>query len=212
MPLAAALALSLLAASPAEPTFDLPGAFERLDDRVYAGSSAFVPLVGEGESPRELLAVWTEAGGRGGTLAVGRVRQPLELDGQTRAQVASAIASHFRTELGLEITVERPEIVGGTRSPRVQVRARTAEGPNARVVRFALFPEGDAYYVLAATYPPEREPELGPAISQAIESFAVSRAPREPDATRMILQALAFVAFAVLLVIGVRLRRRPVRP
>lgn len=203
------ITLALFAAAP-EPTFDVPSGFARADDRIWSGSSAFLPLVGEGTSPRELLGVWIEAQGQG-SLALGRVLRPLDLDGQTRAEVGSAVASHFRSELGMEVTVERAEIVGGMRAPRIELRVRASEGADARIVRLGLFPQGEAYYVLTAIYPPEREPALGPAISQAFESFELDRPPPRADGSNQILKALALLVFTVLVGIGIRLRRRPGR-
>ena len=160
------------AAAGGEPQrFEPPAGFVRLDDGLFAGSAALLPVLAAGARP-ELLAVFVEPGREeGAALALGRVEGPFDLERAPGVQLASAIAGHLRAELDLEATVERATAVAGPRAPRWEARALTRAGQGPRIVRFAFFPGPDAYHVLAAAYAPDQEEALAARLQASFDSF-----------------------------------------
>ncbi len=183
---------------------EVPDGLTRLDDSLVRGSVALLPLVGA-EAPRTLLALFAEPG-EGGvlTLAVGRVEAPLELDARTRGNLASAIAGHFRAELGLEVRVERPVRVEGP-APRLEALAHTRVGDEGRAVRYAFVPAGEAHYVLVASSRESRLEEQEALVTAAFASFS----PANPLVPRPVpWRPVLFGLVGVAVVVALRLLRR----
>jgi len=189
--------------------FELPKGFQRVEDAMARGSVALVPQV-SGESRRALLAAFAEGGEFGSaTLVVGRVERPLELDPGVRSAVASAIAGHFRGELDLEVVVDRPTLQQGAHGPRLLTRAHTRAGADPRTVRFAFVPAGAVHYVLAASFPADREADFDQAFERVFESFDPPRVPAPPASARStVLRVALFGAAGLALVVGLRLWQR----
>ena len=188
----------------------LPRGFARLDDASFQGSAALLPSLGGEATPRALMAAFAEPRAEGAaTLVLGRVELPLALESGVREAISAAVATHFRQELDLEVTLDRPFLVSGPRSPRVEAKARTRL-TSARLVRFAFYPGAGRHYILAASFPVTREQELDAAVTEAFDSFE----PAFPDLGQrgaphaLAFRAAAFGALGVLVVVAARLRRR----
>lgn len=183
---------------------EVPDGLTRLDDALIRRSVALVPLVGA-EAPRTLLALFAEPREGGAlTLAVGRVEAPLELDARTRGNLASAIAGHFRAELGLEVRVERPARVEGA-VPRLEALAHTRVGDEARAVRYAFVPAGEAHYVLVASSRESRLEEQEALVTAAFASFVPTGTPMSGAPPW---RPVAFGLAGVAVVVALRLLRR----
>ncbi len=186
---------------------DAPAGFERLDQRLCEGSAALVPTLSE-RGRGEVLGAFVEKGrDEAASLVLGRADEPLDLGHVPASELASAIARHLRARLDLAATVERATRAGSGRAPRWEARALTRAGSGARLVRFGFYPVPDAYFVLAASYPPEREQELAALFDASFDQF------EPPFAAKRRLGGLAlrlagFAAAGVLVVLGVKLRRR----
>ncbi len=215
----ALLAAAAAAAAPAGEAVEvggarlvLPAGFRRVEDAMVKGSLALVPQV-SGESRRGLLAAFAEGGEFStATLVVGRVERPLDLDPGVRSAVASAIAGHFRGELDLEVVVDRPTLLQGGQGQRLETRAHSRAGGDPRTIRYAFVPAGAVHYVLAASFPADREADFDDAFGRAFESFQAAaveppQAAGPPLALRVALFGAAGLAFALGLGLWQRRRR-----
>jgi hypothetical protein len=148
----------------------VPAGFERMEDALFAGSSALVPDLAGGAA-RRVLAVFAETRSAGSaTLVLGRIDG--EASPRALKALASAVAQHFREELDLEVEVDRPRVVSGARGERLEVEVRPRLGEE-RVVRYAVLPGADRVFLLAAACPAAREAELRPVIDATFESLEV---------------------------------------
>jgi hypothetical protein len=189
--------------------FDLPEGFVRLPSDACEGSSALIPLVGE-RARREILACFSEDRAEGATaLVVGSIDRTFAMGPLHRDLLASGVAAHFRQELDLEVTVDRPQVVTGSRSPRVEVRATTRIDGSARVVRYAFFPGSGETLMLAASVPEASERSREQGLVATLNSFEASfpELDRAPDSKAIAVRVAALGTAGALLVLVLRVRR-----
>lgn len=190
-------------------TFDLPAGFTRLPADMCEGSSALIPVIGE-RARRVVLACFSEDRVEGAAaLVVGSIDRTFAMGPIDRDLLASGVAAHFRQELDLEVTVDRPLVVVGARSPRVEVRATTRIDGRARVVRYAFFPGPFETLMLAASLPEASERVREEGLASTLDSFETSlpELDRAPDSKAIAVRAAALGTAGALLVLVLRVRR-----
>ncbi|MBJ6762323.1 hypothetical protein JGU66_16255 [Myxococcaceae bacterium JPH2] len=151
-------------------SFRPPASFRMTGWERYAGSRVGAVSLEPGEA-RSLSAVLTDGeGAEAATLLVSVVEQGFSASPSERDAFASAVPGHFLRELGLTLSPERVDRVGGP-VPRVEVLGTLRESGQVRAVLVTALASEGRHAVVTVSAPAERWETLAPQVRASLETF-----------------------------------------
>ncbi len=139
------------------------------------------------------------------SMLVGVVEAPFAVGPGARDELSTAVVHHFNDELGLKLSMERAELVGGA-SPHVRVFGSVRQGSQLRRVLVAAFPGEVRHLVVTFTVPSGRFESLEGVLSGSLDSVR-SDAPSSAAGRTLAWAALALVGSLLAASIGLWRRR-----
>jgi len=190
--------------------FRPPEGFHMVRWEQYAGSRVGAVAL-EPDAPRVLSAALTDGDGPdAATMLVSVVGRGFSASPSDRDDFASAVMHHYQRELGLQLTPERVERVGG-RTPRVEVLGTLREAGQVRTVLVAGLASEGEHAVVVVSAPAVRWQALAPRVRASLETFRIEPSNATGPMPRRVLGALAGALAGALVVSYTAWRRRRLR-
>jgi hypothetical protein len=176
----------------------------------YAGSRAGAVAL-ESDAPRALSAALADGEGpEAATLLVSVVERGFSASPSERDDFGAAVMQHFQRELGLTLSPERVERLGGA-VPRVEVLGTLREAGQVRTVLVAGLASEGRHAVVMVSAPAVRWEELAPRVRASLETFRLEATTAPGPVPRRLLGALAGALAGALVASYTAWRRRRVR-
>ncbi|MCE9670252.1 hypothetical protein LY474_20855 [Myxococcus stipitatus] len=167
-----------------------PEGFHMVRWEPYAGSQAGAVSLDPG-APRMLSAALADGEGPDAAmLVVSVVEQGFAASPSEREDFASAVMQHFRRELGVTVSPERVERLGGV-APRVEVLGTLREAGQVRTVLVAGMASEHRHAVVLVSAPAVRWEALAPVVRASLETFRMEPTNAPGAVPRRALGALA---------------------
>ncbi|MCP3138017.1 hypothetical protein LXT23_11795 [Pyxidicoccus sp. QH1ED-7-1] len=190
--------------------FRPPEGFHMVRWEQYAGSRAGAVAL-QSDAPRALSAALADGEGpEAATLLVSVVERSFSASPSARDDFAAAVMQHFQRELGLTLSPERVERLGGA-VPRVEVLGTLREAGQVRTVLVAALASEGRHAVVTVSAPAVRWEELAPRIRASLETFRLESTNAPGPVPRRLLGALAGALAGALVASYAAWRRRRVR-
>jgi hypothetical protein len=190
--------------------FRPPEGFHMVRWEQYAGSRAGTVAL-EPDAPRALSAALADGDGpEAATLLVSVVERGFSASPSARDEFAAAVMQHFQRDLGLTLSPERVERLGGA-APRVEVLGTLREAGQVRTVLVAGLASEGRHAVVAVSAPAVRWEELEPRVRASLETFRLEPTTAAGPVPRRLLGALAGALAGALVASYTAWRRRRVR-
>ncbi|GHG76827.1 hypothetical protein GCM10012319_26210 [Comamonas sp. KCTC 72670] len=187
--------------------FRPPEGFHMVRWEQYAGSRVGAVAL-DAESPRALSAALTDGEGPdAATFLVSVVGGGFSASPSDREDFASAVMQHYQRELGLQLSPERVERIGGT-TPRVEVLGTLREAGQVRTVLIAGLASEGEHAVVTVSAPAVRWQALAPQVRASLETFRHEPPNAAGPVPRRMLGALAGTLAGALVVSYTAWRRR----
>jgi hypothetical protein len=187
--------------------FRPPEGFHMVRWEQYAGSRAGAVAL-EGDAPRALSAALADGeGAEAATLLVSVVERGFSASPSERDDFAAAVMQHFQRELGLTLSPERVERLGGA-VPRVEVLGTLREAGQVRTVLVAGLASEARHAVVLVSAPAVRWEELEPRVRASLETFRLEATTAPGPVPRRLLGALAGALAGALVASYTAWRRR----
>ncbi|WIG97512.1 hypothetical protein [Myxococcus sp. SDU36] len=191
-------------------SFRPPEGFHMVRWEQYAGSRVGAVAL-DPDAPRALSAALTDGEGPdAATLLVSVVGRGFSASPSDREEFASAVMQHFPRELGLPLSAERVERLGGV-TPRVEVLGTLREAGQVRTVLVAGLASEGAHAVVMVSAPAVRWQTLEPQVRASLETFRHEPPSAGGPVPRRVLGALAGTLAGALVVSYTAWRRRRLR-
>jgi hypothetical protein len=171
-------------------------------------TAALVPIYGEGEPDRRLVAYFDDGtGADASSFALSTVDAPLTLDPSLKQLFGAAVAGHFKRQLNLPFELDRVEVVGHDSSRRIEVWGTVTLERSKRTIEVAFFPGQSLHTVAVASFTAERLAALSPLVESCLDSFQSREPPAPWVRSRTLLSLIVWGAAGIAFVV-VRLMRR----
>lgn len=190
--------------------FRPPEGFRMVRMEQYAGSRAGAVAL-EADAPRSLSAALADGEGPdAATLLVSVVERGFSASPSSRDEFAAAVMQHYQRDLGLSLSPERVERLGGA-VPRVEVLGTLREAGQVRTVLVAGLESEGRHAVVTVSAPAVRWEEVEPRVRASLETFRLEPTMAAGPVPRRLLGALAGALAGALVASYTAWRRRRVR-
>ena len=190
--------------------FRPPEGFHMVRWEQYSGSRAGAVAL-EADAPRALSAALADGDSpEAATLLVSVVERGFSASPSERDDFAAAVMQHFQRDLGLTLSPERVERLGGA-VPRVEVLGTLREAGQVRTVLVAGLASEGRHAVVTVSAPVVRWEELEPRVRASLETFRLEPTTAPGPVPRRLLGALAGALAGALVASYTAWRRRRVR-
>jgi hypothetical protein len=190
--------------------FRPPEGFHMVRWEQYSGSRAGAVALSS-EAPRMLSAALADGEGpEAATLLISVVERGFSASPSERDDFAAAVMQHFQRDLGLTLSPERVQRLGGA-VPRVEVLGTLREAGQVRTVLVAGLASEDRHAVVTVSAPAVRWEELSPRVQASLETFRLEPTTAPGPVPRRLMGALAGALAGALVASYTAWRRRRLR-
>ncbi|WP_254614756.1 hypothetical protein [Myxococcus sp. CA056] len=167
-----------------------PERFHMVRWEPYVGSVAGAVSL-DAEATRSLSAALADGEGpEAATMLVSVVERSFSASPSERDDFASAVMQHFQRELGVTLSPERVDRVGGI-VPRVEVLGTLREAGQVRTVLVAGLASEGRHVVVVVSAPAVRWESLAPGVRASLDTFRLEATTAPGVVPRRVLGALA---------------------
>ncbi|MFY1827920.1 hypothetical protein ACN47A_18515 [Myxococcus fulvus] len=167
-----------------------PEGFHMVRWEPYTGSVAGAVTL-DAETPRALSAALADGEGpEAATMLVSVVEGSFSASPSERDDFASAVMQHFQRELGVVLSPERVDRIGGE-APRVEVLGTLRDAGQTRTVLVAGLASEGRHAVVVVSAPAVRWELLAPSVRASLETFRLEPTTTPGVVPRRLLGALA---------------------
>ncbi|MCP3100427.1 hypothetical protein LZ198_16275 [Myxococcus sp. K15C18031901] len=184
-----------------------PEGFHMVRWEPYAGSLAGAVALDPGASRMLSAALADGDGPEAAMLVVSVVDEGFSASPSEREDFASAVMQHFQRELGVTLSPERVERLGGV-VPRVEVLGTLREAGQVRTVLVAGLASEGRHVVVMVSAPAVRWELLAPGVRASLETFHLEPTNTPGAVPRRVLGALAGALAGALVASYAAWRRR----